>query len=154
MSVQTSLFLVDCKRIRKGAFSAGHQMRTVPMLASLVVNPRWSIAPAAQMRRRHLGTCHLSSRDLTVEHGRHHPCWKAAHFLPCTRPPDVMRLHRPPKRATYGPSQRHAFVATSSGHRHASIDRPFIVLTETSLINTCQLTPCTRRDSSSLLQAF
>jgi hypothetical protein len=123
MSMQTSLLSVDCKRICKGAFSAGHQMGTVPMFASLVVNPRRSIAPAAQLRRRYHGTCHFSSRDLAVQHGRHHPCWKAAHFLPCTRPPDVMRMHRPPKIATYGPSQRHAFVATSSGHRHARAHR-------------------------------
>ena len=35
-----------------------------------------------------------SSRALAVQHGRHHPCWKAAHFLPCTRPPDVALLKR------------------------------------------------------------
>jgi len=68
-------------------------MRTVPVFASLVVNPRRSIAPAAQFRRRHNRTCQLSLRDLVVQHDGHHPCWKAAHFLPCTRPPDVIRLH-------------------------------------------------------------
>ena len=35
-------------------------------------------------------TRQISSRDLAVQRHEHHPCWKAAHFLPCTRPPDVM----------------------------------------------------------------
>ena len=123
--------MVDCKRIRKGAFSAGHQMRTVPMLALLVVNPRRSTAPAAQLRRTYDGICHFFSRDLTVQHGLHHPCWKAGHFLPCTRPPDVMRMHRPPKRATYGPSQLSALLL--------DIAMPGYIE---------HLTPCSRRDTS------
>ena len=98
-------------------------MLIVPMFASLVVDTRRSFALAAQLRRTYDGICHFFSRDLAVQHGLHHPCWKAGHFLPCTRPPDVMRMHRPPKRATYGPSQRRAFVATSSGHRHARVHR-------------------------------
>ncbi len=45
-----------------------------------------------------------------------HPCWKEAHFLPCTRPPDFMRLHRPQRgRIHHGPSELHAFVSTLSG---------------------------------------
>ena len=129
LMVQTSLLVLGCNRIHQGAFSAGHRMRTVPVSASpvvntrrsiqcfalLVVNTRRSITPAAQLRRRHRGTCQFSLRDLVVQHAGHHPCWKAAHFLPCTRPPDVMRMHRPPKRATYGPSARIAFVSTHSG---------------------------------------
>jgi hypothetical protein len=98
-------------------------MRIVPMFASLVVDTRRSFALSAQLRRTYNGICHFFSRDLAVQHNRHHPCWKATHFLPCTRPPDVMRMNRPPKRATYGPSQSRAFVATSSGHRHARVHR-------------------------------
>ena len=47
---------------------------------------------------------------------KQHTLWKAAHFLPCTLPPDVLRLHRPQRgRTHYGPSQRRAFVVTRSG---------------------------------------
>ena len=71
---------------------------------------------AAQLRRKYFGIRQFSSRDLAVQHDEHHPCWKEAHFLPCTRPPDVMRhLSRPQRRGTFGPSQRRAFVATRSG---------------------------------------
>ena len=128
--VQTSLLVLGCNRIHKGAFLAGHHMRTVPVSASPVVNTRRSIqcsaspvvntrrniTPAAQLRRRHRGTCQFSLRDLVVQHAGHHPCWKAAHFLPCTRPPDVLRLPRAQRgRIHYGPSQRCAFVAPRSG---------------------------------------
>jgi hypothetical protein len=34
------------------------------------------------------------SRDLIAHRDALHPCWTAAHFLPCTRPPDVLRLPR------------------------------------------------------------
>ena len=88
-------------------------MRTVPMFASPAVHTRRS-ALAAQWRRKYFGTRQLSSRDLVVQHDANHPCWKAAHFLPCTRPPDVLRMHRP-RRTTFGPSQRRAFVVTRSG---------------------------------------
>jgi hypothetical protein len=111
----TSLLLAACNRTRKGAFSAGHQMRTVPMFASPVVYTRRSSALAAQLRRKYFGTRQFSSRDLAVQHDEHHPCWKAAHFLPCTRPPDVLRMHRPQRRTIFGPSARRAFVATTSG---------------------------------------
>jgi hypothetical protein len=91
-------------------------MRIVLMFASLVVDTWRSFALAAQLRRTYNGICHFFSRDLAVQHNRHHPCWKAAHFLPCTRPPDVLRLHRPQRRRIhYCPSQRRAFVTTRSG---------------------------------------
>ena len=94
MSVQTSLLVLGCNHIHKGAFSAGHHMRTVPVFAStvvnlrrsiqcfasLVVNTRRSIAPAAQLRRRHRGTCQFSLRDLVVQHAGHHPCWRQDTF--------------------------------------------------------------------------
>ena len=106
--------LVACNRTRKGA-SAGHLMRTVPMFASPAVHTRRA-ASAAQLREKYFGIRQFSSRDLAVQRDDHHPCWKAAHFLPCTRPPDVMRhLSRPQRRGTFGPSQRRAFVATRSG---------------------------------------
>ena len=88
-------------------------MRTVPMFASPAVHTRRS-ALAAQLRRKYLGTRQFSSRDLTVQRDDNHPCWKSAHFLPCTRPPDVMRMHRPQRSATFGLSERRAFVATRS----------------------------------------
>ena len=94
----------------------------MPVFASPAVYTRRS-ALAAQLRKLHLGIGQIFSRDMTVQCDAQHPCWKAAHFLPCTRPPDVMRLHRPAKRATYGPSQRRSFVATTSGHRHARSHR-------------------------------
>jgi hypothetical protein len=90
-------------------------MRTVPMFASSVVYMRRSSALATQLRRKYLGTRQFSSRDLAVQHDKHHPCWKTAHFLPCTRPPDVLRMHRPHLRTTFGPSARRAFFATRSG---------------------------------------
>jgi hypothetical protein len=80
-------------------------MRIVPMFASPAVHTRRNIAPpdvqtrrsasAAQLGRKYFGTCQFSSRDLAVQHGQHHPCWKTVHFLPCTRPPDVdlLKLH-------------------------------------------------------------
>ena len=89
-------------------------MRTVPMFALPAVYTRRS-ALAAQLRRKYLGTRQFSSRDLAVQRDEHHPCWKTAHFLPCTRPPDVMRMQRPQRRAAFGPSQRRAFVVTRSG---------------------------------------
>jgi hypothetical protein len=96
--------LVACNRTRKGA-SAGHLMRTVPMFASPAVHTRRA-ASAAQLREKYFGIRQFSSRDLAVQRDDHHPCWKAAHFLPCTRPPDVMRhLSRPQRRGTFGPSQ-------------------------------------------------
>ena len=96
--------LVACNRTRKGA-SAGHLMRTVPMFASPAVHTRRA-ASAAQLREKYFGIRQFSSRDLAVQRDEHHPCWKAAHFLPCTRPPDVLRMHRPQRRATFGPSER------------------------------------------------
>jgi len=91
---------------RSGAFQAGHLMRIVPMFASLVVDTRRSLqcfaslvvdtrrsfAQAAQSRRTYNGICHFFSRDRAAQHNCHHPCWEAAYFLPCTRPPDVLRL--------------------------------------------------------------
>ena len=89
-------------------------MRTVPMFALPAVYTRRS-ALAAQLRRKYLGTRQFSSRDLTVQRDDNHPCWKSAHFLPCTRPPDVMRMHRPARQSTFGPSERRVFVVTRSG---------------------------------------
>jgi hypothetical protein len=86
------------------------------MFAWLVVDTRRSFVLADQLRRTHCGTRHFFSRDLTVKRDAKHPCWKAAHFLPFTRPPDVMRLHRPQRGLIHhGPSERRAFVATRSG---------------------------------------
>ena len=90
-------------------------MLIVPMFAWLVVDTLRSCALADQLRRKHCGTRHFFSRDLTVQRDEQHPCWKAAHFLPCTRPPDAMHLHRPQRgRIHYGPSHRSAFVTTRS----------------------------------------
>ena len=58
------------------------------MFASPAVYTRW-IALTAQLRKLHFGNGQIFSRDLTVQRDEHHPCWKSAHFLPCTRPPDV-----------------------------------------------------------------
>jgi hypothetical protein len=88
-------------------------MHTVPMFASPAVHTRRS-ALADQLRRKYFGIRQFSSRDLAVQHDEHHPCWKTAHFLPCTRPPDVMRMHGPQRRTTFGLSERRAFVATRS----------------------------------------
>ena len=74
-------------------------MRILPMFASPAVYTRW-IALTAQLRKLHFGNGQIFSRDMTVQCDAQHPCWKAAHLLPCTRPPEVMRMHRP-KRATY-----------------------------------------------------
>ena len=129
MSVDTSPPLAACTRIRSGAFQAGHLMRIVPMFASLAVDTRRSIqcfaslavdtrrsfTLAAQSRRTYNGICHFSSRDRAVQHHCHHPCWKAAYFLPCTRPPDGLRFTAQRGRINYGPSQLCAFVATRSG---------------------------------------
>ena len=137
LMVQTSLLVLGCNRIHKGAFSAGHRMITVPVSASPVVNTRRSIqcfaSPvvntrrnitlAAQLGRRHRGTCQFSLRALVVQHAGHHPCWKAAHFLPCTRPPDAIRLHRAQRgRIRYGAHARRAFVAPRSGFQNACPD--------------------------------
>jgi hypothetical protein len=89
-------------------------MRTVTMFALPAVYTRWN-ALAAQLRRKYLGTRQFSSRDLAVQHNEHHLCWKTAHFLLCTRPPDVMRMHRPQGSKTFGPSNRRAFIVTRSG---------------------------------------
>ncbi len=71
---------------------------------------------ADQLRKLHLGIGQIFLRDMTVQCDEQHPCWKAAHFLPCTRPPDVLRLHRAQHgRIHYGPSHRRIFVAHRSG---------------------------------------
>jgi hypothetical protein len=117
----TLFALVACNRTRKAGplmrtvpMFAGPLMRTVPMFASPAVHTRRS-ALAAQLRRKYFGICQFSSRDLAVQHDENHPCWKTAHFLPCTRPPDVMRMHGPQRRTTFGLSECRAFVATTSG---------------------------------------
>jgi len=120
-SVYTSQFLVPCTRTRSVAFQAGHLMRIVSMFASLVVDTWRSFALVAKSRRTYNGICHFFSRDRAVQHNRHHPCWKASYFLPCTRPPDVLRLHRA-QRIHFGPSQRCVFVAMRSGLQTMPID--------------------------------
>ena len=93
-------------------------MRTVPMFASPVVyTRRRTLADQlnTELRRTHCGTRHFFLRDLTAQHDAQHPCWTATHFLPYTRPPDVMRPHRSSNRATYGPSERRAYALTRSG---------------------------------------
>jgi hypothetical protein len=90
-------------------------MRTVPMFASPVVYTRRRTL-AAQLGRTYCGIRHLFSRDLIAHRDALHPCWTAAHFLPCTRPPDGMRLYRPQRgRIHLGPSERRAYVSTRSG---------------------------------------
>ena len=90
-------------------------MRTVPMFASPVVYTRRRTF-ADQLGRTYCGIRHLFSRDLIAHRDALHPCWTAAHFLPCTRPPDGMRLYRPQRgRIHHGPSERRAFVSTRSG---------------------------------------
>ena len=113
-----------------GHIQAGHLMCIVPMFASPAVDTRRSLqcfallavdtcrsfAQAAQSRRTYNGICHFFSRDRAAQHNCHHPCWEAAYFLPCTRPPDVLRLHRAQRgRTHHGPSERRAYVSTRSG---------------------------------------
>ena len=109
------------------------------MFASPAVYTRRSML-ADQLRKTHFGNDQLFSRDLAVQRDEHHPCWKAAHFLPCTRPPDVMRMHRPPKR-----NLRPFSAQRLCRHELLDIAMPGYIE---------HLTPCTRRDTSSLLQAF
>ena len=71
-------------------------------------------ALADLLARMYFWTRPSLSRSLV---GRH-PCWTAACFLPCTRPPDItrLRLRRPTRRP--GPSERdarHAYALTRSG---------------------------------------
>ena len=85
-------------------------------MALLVPTPLLLADFFAQLGRTHCGIRHLFSRDLIAQRDALHPCWTAAHFLPCTRPPDVMRLYRPQRgRIHHGPSERRAFVSTRSG---------------------------------------
>ena len=114
-------------------------MRTVPMFASPVVYTGRSTL-AAQLGRTYCGNRHLFSRDLMAQRDALHPCWTAAHFLPCTRPPDVMRMHRPPKR-----NLRPFSAQRLCRHEFLDIVMPGYI---------AHLTPCTRRDTSSLVQAF
>ena len=89
-------------------------MRVAPMFASLEVCTTSRSALADLLARMYFWTRHSLSRSLV---GRH-PCWTAACFLPCTRPPDItrLRLRRPTRRP--GPSERdarRAFTLTRSG---------------------------------------
>ena len=86
------------------------------MFASLEVCKTSRSALADLLARMYFWTRPSLSRSLA---GRH-PCWTAACFLPCTRPPDLprLRLRRPTRRP--GPFARDArrarvFVATRSG---------------------------------------
>ena len=107
------------------------------MFASPAVHTRRSTAPPAvqtrrsalvsQLRRIHCGIRQFFSRDLTVQRDEHHPCWKEAHFLPCTRPPDVDLL------------KLRSYFLSQLGPRYVRI---------------CSSFPCTRRATSSLLQDF
>jgi hypothetical protein len=109
------------------------------MFASPAVYTRRSML-ADQLRKPHFGIGPLFSRDLTVQRDEQYPCWKVAYFLPCTRPPDVMRMHRPPKR-----NLRPFSSQRLCRHELLDIAMPGYI---------AHLTPCTRRDTSSLLPAF
>jgi hypothetical protein len=84
------------------------------MFASLEVCTTSRSALADLLARMYFWTRHSLSRSLV---GRH-PCWTAACFLPCTRPPDIprLRVRRPTRRP--GPSARdarRAYSLTRSG---------------------------------------
>ena len=84
------------------------------MFASLEVCTTSRSALADLLARMYFWTRPSLSRSLV---GRH-PCWTAACFLPCTRPPDLprLRLRRPTRRP--GPSERdarRAYALTRSG---------------------------------------
>ena len=84
------------------------------MFASLEVCTTSRSALADLLARMYFWTRPSLSRSLA---GRH-PCWTAACFLPCTRPPDItrLRLRRPTRRP--GPSERdarRAYALTRSG---------------------------------------
>ena len=84
------------------------------MFASLEVCKTSRSALADLLPRMYFWTRPSLSRSLA---GRH-PCWTAACFLPCTRPPDItrLRLRRPSRQP--GPSERDArcvFALTRSG---------------------------------------
>ena len=84
------------------------------MFASLEVCTTSRSALADLLARMYFWTRPSLSRSLV---GRH-PCWTAACFLPCTRPPDItrLRLRRPTRRP--GPSERdapRAYALTRSG---------------------------------------
>ena len=86
-------------------------MRASPMFASLEVCTTSRSPLADLLARMYFWTRPSLSRSLV---GRQ-PCWTAACFLPCTRPPDITRLRlcRPTRRP--GPSERdarHAFTLT------------------------------------------
>jgi hypothetical protein len=89
-------------------------MHTVPM------SPGYDLlnvsgALAALLIRTYLGIRHFPSRDLVSRKGCRHPCRQAAFFLPCARPPDVLRLRFGRPRNHRGAYLRRAFVLTRSG---------------------------------------
>jgi hypothetical protein len=72
-------------------------------------------ALAALLMGTYLGIRHFPSRDLVSRKGCSHPCRQAAFFLPCARPPDVLRLRFGRPRNHRGAYVRRAFVLTRSG---------------------------------------
>ena len=115
------------------------------MFASLEVCKTSRSALADLLPRMYFWTRPSLSRSLA---GRH-PCWTAACFLPCTRPPDItrLRLRRPTKRkgpfarracldsvgfSNYAPSRRRGFHR--GGHRFCGSARR----------RSCISLPCTR----------
>jgi hypothetical protein len=74
------LIFYRCMYISNIHFRTDDVWLTGSMFASPVVHTRRSIALDDQLRRKYFGTSQFFSRDLVVQHGRQHLCWKE----PCT----------------------------------------------------------------------
>ena len=107
------------------------------MFASLEVCKTSRSALADLLARMYFWTRPSLSRSLA---GRH-PCWTAACFLPCTRPPDLprLRLRRPTRRP--GPSERdarRAYALTRSGFQTMPTRRDEDEITEDAASTTAR----------------
>jgi hypothetical protein len=132
-------------------------MHVAPMFDSLEVCQTSRRTLADQLERTYFGIRHSSLRSLVEQH----PCWTAACFLPCTRPPDIVYQ----RLANYlvctkaircdGADE----LENSDGfqvwcRKHQVVFHPVAPYQHTMQGHIEHLAPCTRRDTSSLIQAF
>ena len=127
------------------------------MFVSLEVCQTSRSALAYQLERTYFGIRHSFLRSLVAQH----PCWTEACFLPCTRLPDIVYQSL----ANYLLCTKAircdgaAELETSDGfqvwcRKHQVVFHPVSPYQHTIQGHIEHLAPCTRRDTSSLLQAF
>jgi hypothetical protein len=125
-------------------------LRAVPLLVSFEVCQTSRSALADLLARMYFWTRESLSRSLVARH----PCWTAACFLPCTRPPDITRLRRLLRFFSQLLPSAHRSALALKDLRSAASNRLGTVFAVFQQFCLLDWAPCIRRATSSLLQAF